>query len=204
MTRTIQSIKHKEVVHCPTEEQATKFCKLLHDAGKEWSSGDSYLKKIYYNYYGSDTCYNVNEGSYCNIRYYGSEKYNVISCEEFFEQPPVWVWGKVDKVGLWAHGNMGDEPVFQSAKYYNEVSNSETKSWVAYLGPIPEIKAPEIEYTKLKFSDIDVNNFPETVYTKFNGEYYKKTLCGISIKPKELKYFFSDLSTALHIYAKKT
>lgn len=60
MKRSIDSIKDTEVVHCKTELEAIEFCKLLHEAGKQWCTGALYdvdtLPRV------DDICFSVNNG----------------------------------------------------------------------------------------------------------------------------------------------
>lgn len=56
-------------MHCKTKEEAESFCRFLHQNGRKWRTGDSYLEyDRWYNYEG-DTVYYFNEGVYCNIEY---------------------------------------------------------------------------------------------------------------------------------------
>lgn len=36
--------KGKYAMHCKTEKEAKEFCKVMHDAGREWCNGTSYIR----------------------------------------------------------------------------------------------------------------------------------------------------------------
>lgn len=38
----------KYAMHCKTEEEAKDFCRVLHEAGRQWHDGQSYLEEIYW------------------------------------------------------------------------------------------------------------------------------------------------------------
>ena len=69
----VDDYKGKYVMHCKTEEEAKDFCRVLHEAGRKWSSGDSYAKETYWNvdsifttlgWVGSERYYYFNEGTF--------------------------------------------------------------------------------------------------------------------------------------------
>ncbi len=51
-------------MHCKTEEEAIEFCKVMHKAGKKWSSKDSYKNLTGWGIHKEKTCYNFNRGLY--------------------------------------------------------------------------------------------------------------------------------------------
>lgn len=53
----VTDLKENEVIHCKTEAEAIRICKLMHEAGKTWSSGDSYLDYNNWIKYQDRTCY---------------------------------------------------------------------------------------------------------------------------------------------------
>ena len=55
------------VMHCKTKEEAESFCRFLHQNGRKWSSGDSYLEFNRWDLYKTDTVYYFNEGMYCDV-----------------------------------------------------------------------------------------------------------------------------------------
>ena len=55
----LNNYKGKYVMHCKTEEEAKIFCKFLHDAGKYWFSGLSYIEDTLWT--NADAVYFFNE-----------------------------------------------------------------------------------------------------------------------------------------------
>lgn len=44
MTFNLNDYKGEYVMRCKTKEEAESFCRFLHQNGRKWSSGDSYLE----------------------------------------------------------------------------------------------------------------------------------------------------------------
>lgn len=68
----------KVVVWCKTEEEAKEFCKMMHDAGLKWCSGDSYLQFTNWFVHEEDTCYNPNNGMFSDKIFFKTEGYDII------------------------------------------------------------------------------------------------------------------------------
>ena len=77
----ITDVKENQVVHCRTEEEAERICKLMHEAGMKWRSGESYINITHYNECKSGMCYNVKNGTYCDEEYFVSHGYEIIPSE---------------------------------------------------------------------------------------------------------------------------
>lgn len=60
----------KYAMHCKTEEEAKDFCRVLHEAGRKWNGGESYLEYTFWDmsvlqkYCGKERYYQFNEGLY--------------------------------------------------------------------------------------------------------------------------------------------
>lgn len=65
----------KYVMHCKTEEEAKDFCRVLHEAGRKWDNGNSYIDKTYYDNHKELTCYYFNEGMFAG-KYFIKEDYD--------------------------------------------------------------------------------------------------------------------------------
>ena len=63
----VTDLKLDEVIHCQTEKEANEICKLMHQVGLRWSSGDSYLQNTKYMV---DVCYHISSGSYETYDYF--------------------------------------------------------------------------------------------------------------------------------------
>jgi len=87
MKRTIESIKENEVVHCPTEQLAVKFCQMLKKAGKTWGSGRSY-DDAQWSIYMADTCYEPKTGHYSPLDFYKEEGYTITPVTDFIDTKP--------------------------------------------------------------------------------------------------------------------
>ena len=66
--------KEKLAIHCDTEEKANKLLKAFDKLGKEWKSGQSYLKNILWYSYQDKTCYD-NSNRYGPIYWYKGHEY---------------------------------------------------------------------------------------------------------------------------------
>ena len=75
--------KGKYVMHCKTEEEAKEFCKVMHDAGMKWSSGNSYASDTSWYIYGEGTAYKFNRGMYGTIEFYQDGGYTILEWSDF-------------------------------------------------------------------------------------------------------------------------
>ena len=82
----VTDLKENECIHCETEEQANAICKLMHEAGLTWRSGDSYLKKTEYSFYKSETCYFPATGEFSDLDYAKEENNTIYKAEQFLNQ----------------------------------------------------------------------------------------------------------------------
>lgn len=57
-------------MHCPDHEKATIFLRYLHNQGKHWRDGMSYLETDNYDSHREQTCYAFNEGTYSYLDYF--------------------------------------------------------------------------------------------------------------------------------------
>ena len=76
----VTDLKENECIHCETEEQANAICKLMHEAGLTWNSGDSYLE-FNKTIYKSETCYFPAKGEFSDLTFAKEEKYIVEEVE---------------------------------------------------------------------------------------------------------------------------
>ena len=81
----VTDLKANECIHCETEEQAKAICKLMHEAGLTWNSGDSYLETKYYYHEGSKSgnCYFPAKGEFSDLTFAKEEKYKIYKAEQF-------------------------------------------------------------------------------------------------------------------------
>lgn len=90
MKFNLNDYKGKYVMHCKTKEEADSFCRFLHQNGRKWSSGDSYLEFNCWDVYKIDTVYYFNEGVYCNIEYAKwKEGYTILEWSNFVEDSEI-------------------------------------------------------------------------------------------------------------------
>ena len=83
MKFNINDYKGKYAMHCKTEKEAKSFCNYLHEHGKSWTNGDSYVRRTEWNKYKKDTCYNFNGAAYCDLDYYKCEGYTILEWADF-------------------------------------------------------------------------------------------------------------------------
>lgn len=78
------------VMHCKTKEEAESFCRFLHQNGKKWSSGDSYLEFNRWDLYKTDTVYCFNLGMYCDVVFAKwQEYYTILEWSDFVEDSEI-------------------------------------------------------------------------------------------------------------------
>ena len=84
----------KYVMCCKTEEEAKDFCRVLHEAGRKWSSGDSYLENTYWDcdnplsalgLVGKNRYYQFNEGMY-STRSHFVDDYEILYWSDFMKK----------------------------------------------------------------------------------------------------------------------
>ena len=83
LSRKVTDLWKKEVIHCKTEEEANRICKLMHDAGLKWRSWCSYLVENNYGKYLEDTCYYPNNWEYSDKNYYVEGWYTIYPSTDF-------------------------------------------------------------------------------------------------------------------------
>ena len=79
----VTDLKENEVIHCETEEQANAICKLMHESGLKWNSGDSYLEINNFSDYKENTCYNVKKSIFTELGYSKKNGYTIYKAEQF-------------------------------------------------------------------------------------------------------------------------
>ena len=57
-----------------------------HESGREWGSGDNYIKYSRFTDYLEKTCYNFNNGSFANIHWYKRYDFIILEWEDFMEK----------------------------------------------------------------------------------------------------------------------
>ena len=73
-------------MHCKTKEEAESFCRFLHQNGRKWSSGYSYLEFNRWDYYKADTVYRFNLGMYCDVVFAKWKGYTILEWSDFMEE----------------------------------------------------------------------------------------------------------------------
>ena len=86
MKFNINNYKGNYVMHCKTEEEATDFCNYMHNIGRRWCSGESYLNRTCWDWYQKNTAYNFNGNSYANVKFYIENKYTILEWSDFMKK----------------------------------------------------------------------------------------------------------------------
>lgn len=77
-----EDYKNAYVMHCKTEEEAKKFCKVMYEDGRRWITGKAYMSgNNYWDEAKEQTCYNFNAGRYGNISVY--KGYIILNFSDF-------------------------------------------------------------------------------------------------------------------------
>ena len=70
------------IIHTPTIEEYEKVCEIADELGYSTYAGRKFNQVDFYKY-SEDTCLNIKEGCYCNLEYYKSGDYKIITASEF-------------------------------------------------------------------------------------------------------------------------
>ena len=71
------------VMHCPDEDSADIFTEYLHEHGRKWNNGDTYLNNAHYETMTDRTCYAFNTGMYSRRKYYEENNYLILNFYDF-------------------------------------------------------------------------------------------------------------------------
>ncbi len=82
MKFNIDNYKGAFVMHCKTEEEAKSFCNYLHNQGRRWRSGDSYISEHNFSKYNA---YSFNRGEYADISWFEHNNYTILEWEDFMK-----------------------------------------------------------------------------------------------------------------------
>ena len=81
-----EDYKGDYIMWCKTEEEAKDFCRVMHESGRKWGSGDSYIKCSRFTDYLGETCYNFNSGSFAHKNWYKRYDFTILEWEDFMEK----------------------------------------------------------------------------------------------------------------------
>lgn len=70
-------------MRCPDHEKARIFLRYLHDNGRTWTQGVSYLKQDNYDVYRENTCYSFNDGTFADTNYFVTHEWEILSFDDF-------------------------------------------------------------------------------------------------------------------------
>lgn len=86
MKFNLNDYKGNYVMHCKTKEEAESFCRFLHQNGRKWRDGSSYLKDNKWDFYKANTIYYFNKGTYCDVEYTKLvQGYKILEWSDFME-----------------------------------------------------------------------------------------------------------------------
>lgn len=74
------------VMWCKTEEEAKDFCRVMHESGRKWNSGDSYIESTKFLEYLDETCYNFNMNTYSDRDDYIVMGFTILEWSDFMEK----------------------------------------------------------------------------------------------------------------------
>ena len=100
-TMKITDLTEKQAVHCTTEEEAKRICKIAHEQGLKWRDGFSYLQENYWETHKEQTCYDFNMGAFADIIYHKERNYEIISSTQIIEEPQPKKETELKKVWAW-------------------------------------------------------------------------------------------------------
>lgn len=89
MKFNLNDYKGNYAMHCKTKEEAESFCRFLHQNGRRWSDGTSYLKNDFWDEYEDDTIYFFNECTYDERCSDFEEDYIILEWSDFVEDSEI-------------------------------------------------------------------------------------------------------------------
>lgn len=91
-------------VHCKTQEEANKFCRLMDKHGLSWWTGESYLGNNCWGREKENTCY-TNEGFYDNYDFYKEVGCTIYEYSSIFNQQNVLDLNDYDSINLYRNND---------------------------------------------------------------------------------------------------
>lgn len=82
MKFNLNDYKGEYAMHCNTKEEAENFCRFLHQNGRRWCNGNSYLQSDNWDRFKIDTIYYFNLGTYSKAEYVN---YVILEWSDFME-----------------------------------------------------------------------------------------------------------------------
>lgn len=82
MKFNLNDYQGKYAMHCNTKEEAESFCRFLHQNGRRWGCGHSYLQFDNWDRFKIDTIYYFNLGTYSRVKYVN---YVILEWSDFME-----------------------------------------------------------------------------------------------------------------------
>lgn len=85
----------KNVIHCKNKAEADLICNMLHDMGKTWESGASYLNNSGYREEEGGSCYNPGFGikyDYNYYKHYCPTKIKIYKASDFLPRKSLLSW----------------------------------------------------------------------------------------------------------------
>lgn len=156
-------------VHCATQEQATDFCKQMHEHGLAWHGGKSYLENTYWKIYKEETCY-TGYGAHADLEHYKNNNYTILEWSNY---------GKENSMNL-ELTNLTDEQkqqIIELAKKFeqeNEVDKLDCENdYIAINGALDFPK--KFELTECEFKD-QFFDLGLTAHTKEDAEKIRRRL----------------------------
>lgn len=163
---------------CKTEEEAKDFCRVMHESGRTWGSGDSYIEYPRFLDHEDETCYNFNNGSFANIYWYKRYDFIILEWSDFMEKE----FTKDDlKVGMLVVVRCGYK--YLVAKNDNEgMFFTNEDGWTEYNTKHNDMRSTMCE----DFDIIKVYSMPSKNRDAFNYSTENRTLLFERKEPKEL------------------
>lgn len=78
--------KGNYAMHCKTEEEARDFCRVMHEDGRKWNSGRSYLETNLWNNRGSALCYKFNSNLWDFVGSCRGDGYIILEWSDFMQK----------------------------------------------------------------------------------------------------------------------
>lgn len=166
------------VMWCKTEEEAKDFCRVMHESGRRWGSGDDYVKYPRFTAHLDETCYNFNSGSFANIHWYKRHDFIILKWEDFMEKE--FTLSDL-KVGMLVETR--NSGYFLVAENDNEgMFFTNEDGWTGYITKHNDMKSAICE----DFDIMKVYSMPSKNRDAFNYSAENRKLLFQSKEPKEL------------------
>ena len=156
----VTDLKENECIHCETEEQAKAICKLMHEAGLEWNSGNGYLLK--YRHY-DNICYHPKNGTHSDLNYAKGRNKTIYKAEQFLTQNT-----KIMSTIVNINPNTSEINITPKEGFEIDLENSDLKNGKVLFKEVEKKYPTEFMYDSNRHGEMTCKDLSETYAHKLD------------------------------------